>query len=300
MATFNSLTTARPSVQGEKRDFSNMIPPNTLNDGIAPTGFVVAPYLPLLNYDESKYTYTVIGTGKPVALDSKGSVVLAGLALDYAAYKKAPESALVRYTQLDVSTGILNAAGKPVTVGEAVVASFDEAGIKVGNYIGVTVGEVFRHAGGDNTDPTKLNYINFNIQPVITILRDSHMQYPVVTSVEVARATAVKGFAVVIAADEAAIDFGGFLTFDAESNLVFDTEPNLKHTVLQVTGLRKYRDPATLKVTNTHNLLDRVVAPNPATQSVLDRTASSATGGMGSYITYSGGWAVLEGGLVGR
>lgn len=301
MANFNDLTNTRPTVAGFQIPQAPMVPSNTLSDGIAPAGsFIVAPYLPLVRYNEDKYTHVVIGTGKPVAMDSKGHVVPAGLRLDLIAYGVAPANALVKYTQVDVDNGVRNANGALVTVGEAVVASFADAGITIGAHIGVAPYDYFRHAGGDNTDPTKTTYINFNIQPRIAVLRDYHMQYPVVKDVATARAAALKGMSVLVAANKAAVTFGGFITYDAESNFVIDASPSFANTVGQVTGLRVYKDPATNTVTGNHNLLDRVVAPNAATQSVLNQVANASNEGMGSFITYSGGWAVVEFGLIGR
>ena len=40
--------------------------------------------------------------------------------------------------------------------------------------------------------------------------------------------------------------------------------------------------------------------PNAATRSAMDQVASKETQGMGSYITYSDGWGVLEISLINR
>ena len=292
MANFNDLVSTRQSVAGFQIPQAPMVPNNGLSDGIAPAGtFIVAPYLPLVRYNEDKFTHVVVGSGKPVALDSKGNVVPAGLRLD--------TTGIVKYTQVDVDNGVRNAAGALVTVGEAVTASFEEAGITVGPHIGVAPYDFFRHAGGDNLTPTKTTYINFNPQPVIAILRDYHMQYPVVADVATVRAAALKGISAVVA-KKADIQFGGFVTYDAESNFVIDAEPSFASTVGQITGLRVYKDDTTGAVTGNHNLLDRVIAPNAATQSVLNQVANASNDGMGSFITYSGGWAVAEIGLINR
>lgn len=292
MANFNDLVSTRQSVAGFQIPQAPMVPNNGLSDGIAPAGtFIVAPYLPLVRYNEDKFTHVVVGSGKPVALDSNGNVVPAGLRLD--------TTGIVKYTQVDVDNGVRNAKGELVTVGEAVTASFAEAGITVGPHIGVAPYDYFRHAGGDNLTPTKTTYINFNPQPVIAVLRDYHMQYPVVANVETVRAAALKGISAVVA-KKADIQFGGFVTYDAESNFVIDAAPSFANTIGQITGLRVYKDDTTGKVVGNHNLLDRVVAPNAATQSVLNQVANASNDGMGSFITYSGGWAVAEIGLINR
>ncbi len=291
MANYNDLVNARPTKVGFQIPQAPMVPANGLNDGIATTGLVVAPYLPLIRYNDDKFTHVVIGTGKPVALDSRGNVVPAGLRLD--------TTGIVKYTQLDVDNGVRNAKGDLVTAGEAVTASFADAGIEVGPHIGVVPYDVFRHAGGDNINPTSLNYINFNPQPVITVLRDYHMQYPVVATAEKVRQAALKGISALIAT-ESQIKFGGFVTYDAESNFVIDDNPSFAGTVGQITGLQKFKDSTTEEVVGNHNLLNRVVAPNAATQSVLNQVANVSNDGMGSYITYSGGWAVAHIGLINR
>jgi len=292
MANFNDLVSTRQSVAGFQIPQAPMVPNNGLSDGIAPAGtFIVAPYLPLVRYNEDKFTHVVVGSGKPVALDSNGHVVPAGLRLD--------TTGIVKYTQVDVDNGVRNAKGELVTVGEAVTASFAEAGITVGPHIGVAPYDYFRHAGGDNLTPTKTTYINFNPQPVIAVLRDYHMQYPVVADADTVRAAALKGISAVVA-KKADIQFGGFVTYDAESNFVIDSDPSFANTIGQITGLRVYKDDTTGKVVGNHNLLDRVIAPNAATQSVLNQVANASNDGMGSFITYSGGWAVAEIGLINR
>lgn len=292
MANFNDLVSTRQSVAGFQIPQAPMVPNNGLSDGIAPAGtFIVAPYLPLVRYNEDKFTHVVVGSGKPVALDSNGHVVPAGLRLD--------TTGIVKYTQVDVDNGVRNAKGELVTVGEAVTASFADAGITVGPHIGVAPYDYFRHAGGDNLTPTKTTYINFNPQPVIAVLRDYHMQYPVVADVATVRAAALKGISAVVA-KKADIQFGGFVTYDAESNFVIDAAPSFANTIGQITGLRVYKEDTTGKVVGNHNLLDRVIAPNAATQSVLNQVANASNDGMGSFITYSGGWAVAEIGLINR
>ena len=137
MANFNDLVSTRQSVAGFQIPQAPMVPNNGLSDGIAPAGtFIVAPYLPLVRYNEDKFTHVVVGSGKPVALDSNGHVVPAGLRLD--------TTGIAKYTQVDVDNGVRNAKGELVTVGEAVTASFADAGITVGPHIGVAPYDYFR------------------------------------------------------------------------------------------------------------------------------------------------------------
>lgn len=300
MKTFNELNQPRQNATGYEIPMAPMVPSNGLSDGIAPAGkFQVAKYLPTIRYNESKYTYVVIASGKPVAQDSTGAVVPAGLRLDLAAYKSDPASALVKYTERDVTAGVRNAKGELAKAGEAVVASFEDAGITIGSHFGVAQYDCFVHAGGDGISPGLTTYINFNIQPVISIMADYHQQYPVVATVEELRAAALKGISAMVA-KKADVKFGGFVTYDAESNFVMDSKPSFETTVGQVTGLRVYKDDTTGKVVGTHNDLHRVVAPNAATASALNQVASVQNEGMGSFITYSNGWGVVEFNLINR
>lgn len=289
----------RTAQAGFQIPVNDITPDNNHSPGLNVSGFKPAPYLPLLHrFDEEKYTYLVMSSGIPVALDSKGGLVPAGLRLDLAA----GAAAVVKYSQLDVQQGVLNAAGEPVTAGEAVVASFAAAGLTVGAHIGVLFQNTVRHAGGDNVNPALIRNVNLNLQPSVTVVRDSHMQYPIVLDAGKSLATPMEGLAVVIGTITG-IKPGDFITYDANSKFVVDTAPSFVTTVGQVTGIRQYLD-ATGKVVNTHNDLQRVVAPkflpNAATQSVFDQVASKETEGMGSYITYSGGWGVAEISLINR
>lgn len=147
----------RTSAAGFQIPINDITPDNNHSPGFNVTGFKPAPYLPLLNrFDEERYAYLVISSGKPVALDNKGNLVPAGLRLD----AEDADTAVVKYSQLDVQQGVLNSAGVPVTVGEAVVASFATSGTKVGTHIGVAFQNTLRHAGGDNIDPTRIRSIN--------------------------------------------------------------------------------------------------------------------------------------------
>lgn len=297
MAEYNKANRlqGRTAQAGFQLPINDITPDNNHSPGFNVTGFKPAPYLPLLHrFDEERYTYLVISSGVPVALDSKGNLVPAGLRLD--------TTGVIKYSQLDVQQGVLNAAGKPVTAGEAVTASFAGAGITIGSHIGVTFQNTVRHAGGDNINPALIRNVNLNPQPVVTVVRDSHMQYPVVSTIEKALSTPMEGIAVAVA-EIGAVKHGDFITYDVNSKFVVDTAPSFLTTIGQVTGIRQYLD-STGKVVNSHNGLEHVVAPqfaaNAATRSVMDQVASKETQGMGSYITYTGGWGVLEISLIGR
>lgn len=289
------------------------VPNNSLSDGISPAGtYIVAPYLPLLRYNDEKFTYTTISSGKILAFDARGNIVPAGLRLEAAAYATAlttsvaaaDAQALVLYTALDAQQGVKNYKGVLVTAGEPVVKSFFTGSVlnnEVSFYIGVAQYDVFAHAGGDNLNPTKLHYTNFNRQPVIAPLCDYHMQYPVVKDVATIRTAALKGISAMVGmpSDYA---YGSFVTYDRESNFV----PCAKHgfgsvnmaaVIGQITRVTVFKDVTTDAIVGNHNYLDKVVAPNAATASVMNQIPNSQNGGMGTFITYSNGYAVVDFGL---
>lgn len=291
-----------------------MTPSNGLSDGIAPAGgFKVAPYLPIQRFDSDKRANIVIGAGKIVALDVNGAVVPAGLRFEAEAYATglatsvaaADAQAVVRYTAQDVAAGVKNFKGQLVTDGEPVVKSFftgTTLNNEVSFYVGVAQYNVFQHAGGDNINPATLTGTNFNIQPVISFMCDYHQQYPVVKDVATVRSAPLRGIAAFVGMPSEYAR-GGFVTYDRESNFVpcakhgFGTT-DLAAVVGQITAVRTYKDPTTDAVVGNHNFLDRVVAPtNQATASVLNQIPNSRNDGMGTFITYSNGYAVIEFGL---
>lgn len=321
MPNYNDYGLNRTNNPGFSIPSQPIIPHNTFSDGIAPAGrFIVAPYLPLLRYNVERHADVAISSGKVLAMDSKGQIVPAGLRLEAAAYAtalatsvaSADAAALVRYSAYDVSKGVRNFKGDLVVAGEPVVKSWFTGTTQdnqVSAFVGVGQYDIFRHAGGDNLSPTQIRDINFNIQPVISFLADYHMQYPLVKDVDTIRTAPLAGIAGVVAAKDK-ITFGTFITYDRESNFVpaddlytFGTVPH-ELIVGQVTGLRIYKDETTGEVIGNHNLLDRVVAPaavnvNPAT-AALQQVASNANDGMGTFLTYSNGYGVVEFGIQTR
>ena len=131
------------------------------------------------------------------------------------------------------------------------------------------------------------------------------MQYPVVKDLATIRSAPLAGISAVVAT-LAQITFGTFITYDRESNFVPCSDlygygtSNPEAIIGQVTGLRVYKDPDTQTVVGTHNWLDKVVAPNAATADLLNQVPSSQNEGMGTYITYSNGYAVVEFGVQTR
>ena len=310
--SYNSFGYDRKPAIGVIRQEEVLIPANTLSEGVSPAGrFIVAPYLPLLRNSENLgfTTQVVISSGKIVAIDSKGQIVPAGLRLEAEAYVTGGDAgALVKYTVKDVEAEVRNFKGDIVTDGEPVVKSwFTRSTLdnKISYFVGVTQYDCLRHAGGDNINPATIRNINMNPQPVIAFLSDYHMQYPVVKDVDTIRSAPLKGIAGVVATPDT-LTFGTFITYDRESNFVpcddlhgYGTT-KLEAVVGQVTGLRVYKDHTTNAVTGNHNLLNKVVAPNAATASVLNQVPNSRNDGLGTFITYSNGYAIAEFGIQTR
>ncbi|QHJ78730.1 MAG: hypothetical protein [Bacteriophage sp.] len=312
MNNYNNYGLHRQNAVGFSTPQQTFTPPNTLSDGIAPAGrFIVAAYLPHLRYNEEKFTDVVISSGKLVAFDSAGKVVPAGLKKDAEAFA-AGKDAVIKYTAFDVQRGVRNFAGNLVTAGEAVVASFFDANKVLINGIsffsGVAQYDILQNAGGDNITPTTIDKINFNRQPVISFLADYHMQYPVVKDQATLDTAALVGIAAVVAAPGELLT-GAFITYDAHSNFVPCVkggygygDADKEAIVGQVTAVKVFRDATTGKVVDgvDRNFLDKVVAPNVATASVLNKVASNQTEGLGTYLTLSNGYAIAEFGIQTR
>ena len=312
MATYDSFANNTANRAGYEVPLQHT-PSHGFSDGIAPAGtFRVAPYLPLLRYNEEKFVHIVIATGKIVAFDSTGAIVPAGLRLEAAAYATglatdvatADAAALVRYTSLDVQKGIKNFKGVLVTANEPVVKSFFTGTTldnEVSFYCGVTMGEVFAHAGGNNQNPTQLTNTNFNRQPNIGFMCDYHQQYAVVKDVATVRSAPQVGVAAFVAGPS---DFahGTFVTYDRESNFVPCAKhgfgsTNMAAVIGQITGVTIFRDSTTAAEVTNHNFLDKIVAPNAATASAMNQIPNSQNDGKGTYLIQSNGYAVVEFGL---
>ncbi len=314
---YNSYGLGRTQSIGFSIPQQTIVPTNTLSEGVSPAGrFIVAPYLPLLRENVLRLVDVVISSGKVLALDSKGQIVPAGLRFEAQAYATglatdvatADAQALVRYSSNDVVKGVRNFKGDLVVANEPVVKSWFTGTVqdnKVSYFVGVGQYDIFRHAGGDNINPASIRNINMNPQPVIAFLSDYHMQYPVVKDLETMRKAALAGIAAVVSARDA-IAPGTFITYDRESNFVPCSDihgygtADKEAIIGQVTGLRVYKDPTSDTVIGNHNFLDKVVAPNSATASLLNQVPSSQNEGMGTYLTYSGGYAVAEFGIQTR
>lgn len=111
-------------------EWGNVTPQFEVSEGIRPArAFLPAPYLPVVRYNEYYRDYFVISAGTPVALDSHGFLIPAGLALQFQNVSKstgvnlATTSGLTLYSATDVAAGVKNALGQTVVAGEPVIAA---------------------------------------------------------------------------------------------------------------------------------------------------------------------------------
>lgn len=111
-------------------DWGKVTPQVEISEGIRPAqAYLPAPYLPTVRYNEHYRDYFVISAGTPVALDSNGFVIPAGLALQFQNITKstgvnlATTAGLTTYSATDVTLGIKNALGETCEAGEPVIAA---------------------------------------------------------------------------------------------------------------------------------------------------------------------------------
>lgn len=134
-----------------------------------------AAYLPLERFEPTFQDWKVIGAGKPVALDSAGSMVPAGFKLLLVlGAGNGPQ-----YTQTDVDHGIVKADGAVASVGDYVVDAMITAGVTVGRCAGVASYDAYQLSGSDPTNPATYKYHNYNRQTGVAILTDYYLEYPV-------------------------------------------------------------------------------------------------------------------------
>jgi len=134
-----------------------------------------AAYLPLERYESTFQDWKVIGAGKPVALDSNGSMVPAGFRLLLAlGASNGPQ-----YTQNDADHGVLKADGAVAAAGDYVIDTMISEGITVGRCAGVASYDAYQLSGSDPTNPATYKYHNYNRQTGVAILTDYYLEYPV-------------------------------------------------------------------------------------------------------------------------
>lgn len=129
-------------------------------------GLLPAPYLPAARFDEHSRKNIVLSAGTPVALDSVGSLVPAGI----------PGGHTFAYTTLDYRTGLpatkLAATGVGVSAATDSIMASGLTNNKTGyflNPIGIASYNVFQHEGG----------VSFSTWPTYTLTYDKPQDYAV-------------------------------------------------------------------------------------------------------------------------
>jgi len=227
-------------MQGQNNKFYDKrghITPNfEYSEGIRPAGsFMPAPYLPAIRFNEYFEDYFVLSGGKIVAFDSSGYIVPAGLRKEAAAYKveydangeaSADAAATIKYTTIDVTRGIKNAADVLVVADEPVVKSlFDivtapavaDPVITISNPIGLSSYNYFGHPGGNGENPATYNTANYNLQNKVAFLTDYVVQMPLVADKATYDVAPFAGMGAIIGTD---VKPGYFVTYDTDSNFI--------------------------------------------------------------------------------
>lgn len=263
------------------------------SEGVRPAGnFMVADYLPQVRFDIFFKTPIVVSAGKPVAFDSNGKLVPAGLAIELAL---GAASTLV-YTVDDVTNGISNAAGVPVTVGEKIVTSMLAQGITVSNHVGIAPYNYFRSPGGDGENPANYTFGGFNPQNKVAFLTDYVIRLPVATAAGYATAV-MHGISAVIG-DIGTVKPGQYISYDKDSNFIVAAADYTKGANPErVVGML-------LQISTEHPaLMDKIRSPTVGTDKYGDPMAKlngTATGGKEQAVYYANGYATATINLIER
>lgn len=164
------------AVHKGRSDLYGHVTPNfEIKEGMRFGQFYPAAYLPISRYEPVFQDRIVMGAGKPVALDSNGALVPAGLRLALAlGAGNGPQ-----YSADDVAMGVKNAQGNNVAAGDYVVDSMIAAGISVGACMGVASYDVYMLSGADPTNPATYKFHNYNRQTGVAVLTDYLLEFPI-------------------------------------------------------------------------------------------------------------------------
>lgn len=263
------------------------------SEGMRPAGsFMPANYLPQVRFDIFFKTAIVVSAGKPVAFDSNGRLVPAGLALELAL---GAASTLV-YTQADVDQGTLNAQGVLATVGEKVVTSMIAAGITVSNHVGIAPYNYFKAPGGDGENPVDYTFGGFNAQHKVAFLTDYVIRVPVATAA--GYTTAVMPGITALIGNTGTVKPGQYITYDKDSNFVVADAAYGK-------GANPERVAGMVLQVETGNpaLMNIIRSPTVGTDKFGDplaRLNGTATGGKEQAVYYANGYATATINLIER
>lgn len=296
-------------------DWGHISPNFEYSEGIRPTGqFMPAPYLPSIRFNVYFEEYFVLSGGKVVAFDSNGDVVPAGLRKQAANYLAAFDagggaggtgaadaeavSDLTRYTATDVARGINNAAGDPVTDGEAVVESFFDltgnSGVQqvfISNPIGISMYNYWAHPGGDGTNPAQYNTYNFNLQHRVAFVTDYVLQLPAVEDQATYDAAPFAGMGAVLSAD-GTLSPGMLVTYDEYSNMIPTGAGDAGYEQGAIDGAEILGQILEVDTTFPKDLLEKVRTRHTELGE-LEKMPGTATEGKPDQLTYSGGYGLV-------
>lgn len=282
--------------RGTPRYVGQRMTPNfEKKEGLRFGPFVPAAYLPSQRLEPMDYLHFVITAGQPVALDSNGYAVPAGL-------KKALALGAgngPQYNIDDVRAGVKNAAGVPVTAGMYVVDSMITAGLSIGAVLGVASYDVYQQLNTDPHNPGTYKEHNFNKQNSFSVLTSYLLEYPTVG----AQGPLFPG----MATWKGAVKPGDFVTYDIDSHFVaFDSSSlaagdaeaafNAQSEILGVVTAIESEWPKQLldlvKTAFDPRLYSTTVSPDTGVftdGSGLDQMPGSATDGVPHAVQYAGG-----------
>lgn len=257
--------------------------------------FVPAPYLASIRLEVMNYNHFVIAAGAPVALDSRGFAVPAGLKKAFAlGAGHGP-----KYKEADVIAGVRNAQGDAVEEDEYVVDSIIAAGITIGSVIGVASYDVYMQLNSDPHNPATYVSHNYNVQNSFAILTNYLLEYPTVGS----SGPKFKG----MASWKGSAKPGDLVTFDIDNHFVALNLSSLvggdakdaveaQADILGVVTAIESQWPKQLldqvKTAYDPRLYSPVVSPDTGVftdGSGLDQMPGSATDGVPHAIHYAGG-----------
>ena len=254
------------------------------SEGIRPAGaFMPANYLPQVRFDVFFRTPIVVSAGKPVAFDSTGRLVPAGLAIELAL---GAASTLV-YTQADIDGQIKNASGVVPILGERVVDAMIAEGITVSNHVGIAPYNYFMAPGGDGENPVNYTFGGYNTQNKVSFLTDYVIRLPVATAAGYATAV-MPGISAVIA-NVGTVKPGQYITYNKDSNFVIaDAAYGKGANPERVVGM-------VLEYTTANPALMHLIrSPTVGTDKFGDPMAKlngTATGGKEQAVYYANGYA---------
>jgi len=258
----------------------------------------VAPYLPLVRWSDHDKDYFVISKGTPVALDSYGYLVPAGLAIDLADGLGAGQ---VLYTQADEDYGILDAAGNTVTAGDPVCDALLNESITISKPVGVLHESVYvaysddympaanRGVGPGGVLPSRSRFHNYKAQGHLQILMDYVFELPVVMDT----ADVLFDGQAVFNGAAGVPTYGDFVKIDRFSNWVLadPTTDSFYDVIGQIIDMDMRHPKGYLQYVQT--LFDENKYPTSFGDGEfdfngLDKMSGSATEGIDQIITYAG------------